>query len=358
MTTFTGISTLADLNVQTLNGSAQVYGLDKINAEIQKSLANYNGQVSEMVGNFAESTTVQTKVFDGSSAITMVEVDEFGKARTQKDSARWTVSFPLRKFAAGVGYSLDWLNRATVGEVSRKLTSLQLAHQKNIVTQIQKAIYNNTNVTFVDNLFNNETLTIRRFWNADSATIPANQSGTAFTAASHTHYIANTSGSVILAADVTTLIGKVTEHDVTEDLMLVIHRNDLTAFAALTGFTALSSSTLVYSGANSTVEKVDNSDLSNQMVGYFGTMMIPVWVKPYAVANYVLCIALGSPDGKPLAYRQLPYANMQGLKLDTKYANEPLIAEEGIALEGFGVLNRSSGAVLYTSGSVWVNPTL
>jgi hypothetical protein len=352
MATFTGVSTLADLNAATLNGSAQVYGLDKINAEIQKSLASYNAQVSEMLAAFAEPVTVQTKVFDGSSSITMVEMDEFGKSRTQKDSARWTVSFPVRKFGAGVGYTLDWLNRATVGEVSRKLTSLQLAHSKNLISQMQKAMFKNSNTTFVDKFFNNETLTIRTFWNADSSTLPMNASGSTFAGASHTHYI---SASAVSKTSVNSLVTLVTEHDQVEDLVIVIHRGDVDTFTALSGFTALSSSLLHYNGSTATAQTIDNSDLNNQLLGYWGNLMIPVWVKPYAVQNYVLCLCLGSSDGKPLAYRQLPYT--QGLKLDTKYANEPLISEEGIAFEGFGVYNRSAGAILYTSGSQWVDPT-
>jgi hypothetical protein len=354
MATFTGISSLADLNIQTLKGSAKTYGLQKINAEIQKDLANYNSQVSEMMASFCENLTEQVRVFNTTNQITMNEVDEFGKSRTKSDSGRWDVSFPVRKFIAGVGYSLEWLNRATVQEISDKFTALQLAHQKNIVKQTKQAIYTSGSSSFVDEHFNGETLTLRSFWCNDGATIPVNSAGSSFTA--HTHYIGSSSGSVA-ATDVSALVLKVTEHDQTDDLMLVIHPNNYDAIAALTGFTALSSSVLSYDGTTSTVVKIDNSNLTNRMVGYWKNS-IEIWVKPWAVENFMVCLATGSPDGKPLGFRQLPWNDLQGLKLNSLYENEPLVAQEGIAYEGMSVLNRSAGAVLQLNSSSYTNPTI
>jgi hypothetical protein len=175
-------------------------------------------------------------------------------------------------------------------------------------------------------------------------------------AGSHTHFIGSSSGSVA-ASDISALTKLITEHDITEDLMIVIHNNDYDTIAALTGFTALSSSLLNYSGETSTVVKLDNSNLNNRMVGLWKNS-IPVWVKPFAVEHYALCLGLGSADGKPLAYRQLKWPTTQGLKLSSTSPTEPIICEQAIAFEGFAVLNRSAGAVLQLNNSTFSNPTI
>jgi len=357
---FTGISTLSDLNIQQLNGSATVYGLDKINAEIVKSLDNYNTQVSELLSMYAEPVEIQTKVFDLASDLTMTETDEFGKSRTKANTGKWTVSFPIRKFVSGVGYSLEWLQRATVGEVNRKFMDLQLAHQKNYVKQVKTAIFTSASSTFVDEHFNGETLVLKPFWNADANhndSIPANANGDTFAVASHTHYIGSTSGSVA-AADIDALVELVTEHDMTENVIIAINAADLDTIKALTtGFTALSSTLMNYSGVNSTVQKLDLSNLANRPVGLWKESYM-IWVKPYVPANYAVCMCLDNSMGKPLGYRQLPFANMKGLKLNNKYAGEPMIADEAICFEGLSIMNRSAGACLQLNNSSYTSPTI
>lgn len=357
MANFTGISTLSDLTAVQLNGSAIEYGLDKINVEIVKSLDTYNKQVSELMSGYAENVTEQVKVFGMGDSLDMVEADEFGKARTKNTAGTWEVAFPLRKFMVGIGYTFDWLQLASVQDVNKKFIGLQIGHQKEIVKQMKKALFTlNNNVSFVDSYDNGETLTIRGFWNADSSKIPANASGTTFNGASHTHYIGSTSGAVA-NADVDAVITLVTEHDQTDDLILAINVADVSKIKALTGFTALSSDKLNYGGTVSTVDKLNNNDLSNRCIGLWQEY-IPVWVKPFVPANYMLCLSLGANMGKPLGFRQHKVAAMRGLRLNSKSQLEPMLCEEGVAFSGIAVLNRSAGAVLQLNANSYTAPTI
>jgi hypothetical protein len=357
MATFTGISTLSDLTTQVLKGSAIEYGLDKLNAEIVKSLNTYNKQVSELMNDYAESVSEQVKVFGMNDTIDGVESDEFGKSRTSKTAGKWEVAFPLKKYIFGVGYSFDWLQTASVQEVNKKFIDLQIGHQKNIVKQMRTALFTmNSNVTFVDSFFNGETLTLKGFWNADSSNIPANAAGTTFAGASHTHYAGAVSGSVA-ATDIDSLVSNVTEHDCTQNLLIGINAADAATVKALSGFTALSSSLLNYSGVTSTVQTLDLTDLNNRVIGLWKDS-VPVWVKPFVPAHYMVCMSLDNPMGKPVGYRQHHVAALRGLRLNSKSALEPMITEEGISFEGMAVMNRSAGAVLQLNNSTFSAPTI
>lgn len=350
---FTGISTLSDLNIQTLNNSAASYGLEKISMEFAKSLTNYNQQVTEILADLAEKTTVQKKVFDLASDMEMSRIDEFGKSRSKANTGRWEVAFPCDKFATTIGFSNEFLQRATVQELNNRFIGGQVAHQKNIVKQIKSALFTSASVSYLDDNLNREELIIRPFWNNDGTVIPTNNNGESFT--SHTHFIGSTSGSVA-NDDVDSLIQKVTEHDLTDDVVVYINSKDLAKISVLTKFTKLSSALIVHNATDATVDLLDNSDLSNRLVGYWDNT-IKVFVKRFVPQNYAICLALGAPV-KVLAYRQLPYEGMQGLKINSHYAGEPLVSQEMICYEGFGVQNRSAGAVLQLNNSTFTSPTL
>lgn len=81
-----------------------------------------------------------------------------------------------------------------------------------------------------------------------------------------------------------------------------------------------------------------------------------VWVKPWAIDGYITCLATGGD--KPLAWRELPYASMRGLKLDSMTTVNPIVAQSATRYAGVGVANRSAGAVLYVNATTWADPTI
>jgi hypothetical protein len=69
------------------------------------------------------------------------------------------------------------------------------------------------------------------------------------------------------------------------------------------------------------------------------------------------CLALGASE-KPLQYRELPWDHLKGLKIDSQYENEPIIARSGVQYFGVAVYNRSAGAVLQLNSATYSNPTI
>lgn len=347
----TGTYSVDDLLAVRL-ASAANFGTDKIFNALQADMDFYNGLVREQLSLMAENVTEQTRIYGGSNLHRMTQVDEFGVAPSKKAYVTSDVSFPLNLFSSTIGWTSKFIETAKPAEYASEYLAVRGGHSYEINLQIKKAIYNNTNYSFVDKLTNGVTLNIKRFVNADSAAIPDYQ-GTTFDGSTHTHYVASTSGSVA-NDDVDALISNVTEHGHTRGLMLVIALADKAKIKALTGFTALGNIAMDYRNTDTTKAMLDNTDLNNQHIGYWGDVQI--WVKPYAVANYMLCIT--TEGEKALGFREREQTSLQGLRLVSDIPTFPLIAKSFEAEFGIAVNNRTAGAVLQLNSSTWANPTI
>lgn len=351
--TNTGSYSIDDLMAQRF-ASAADFGLDTINKVLQADLDYYNAEVTEQLRILAEPVTEQQRIYGTSAMVDMVEIDEFGAAPSKKNLTGVTCGFPLRLFSSSLGWTSKYLEIATPAEITAQYLQVRKGHAAKMTNEIKKAIFNNANYTFVDKLTNGVSLGVKRFINADSSVIPNSPAGVSFDGTSHTHYLARV--STLANSDIDALVNTVTEHGNTQGLMIVIALADKAAISALTGFKKLSSPELIYNATDSTVAKIDMGDLENQMVGLWNET-IPVWVKPWAVANYVLCVASGASE-KVLAFRQRPQTALQGLRIVAEINDYPLISKSMESEYGFGVWNRLAGAVLYTGGTTWANPTL
>jgi len=347
----TGINSVDDLRAVKYASAAE-FGLDTINKVLQADLDYFNGEVTRQLEWLCKPVTEQSMVYGTSAKIEMTEVDEYGVAPSRKNSVGQTVSFPLRLFSSSIGFTSKYLEIATPAELTEKYLQVKKGYAYELNKQIRKAMYNNTNYNFVDRNTNGVTLAVKQFINADSSVIPDSPAGASFDGASHTHFMDE---PVISASAVANLVSNVTEHGHTKGVKLVISLTDKASFIALTGFTALSSQVMVYNATDATIERLDNSDLENQKIGYWGD--VEVWVKPWAVANYVLCVATDA-DEKPLAYRQRPQASLQGLRFMPENSAYPLISRSMEAEFGFGVYNRTAGGILYFANATWANPTI
>jgi len=357
MTAFNGISTLSTLDAAILNGTAVQYGIDKINLELQKSLSFYNQAMNELVSDYAEPVNKQKVIFKGNDLTKMTKVDEAGRGRTVATDGQYEIGLPLEKFVANVGYTYDFLQKASVDEMSRKFLAMQGMHYLSIIDGIKSALFTlSTNYNFVDKYENSETLSVKGFWNADSSFIPQANDGTTFDGSTHTHYKGSTSGSAS-STDIDGLIETIVEHNCVEKLMLIINKADVSRISAISGFTALSSDKLVYSGVTSTKDKLDLGNLDNRCIGLWRDAT-PIWVKPFGVKNYMACVSLDNFRGKPIAFRQHSVESLRGLRFDSHSMTEPLLTEHGIAYFGFGAYNRSAGAVLQLNNSTFTAPTL
>ena len=333
MTEQTGILSIKDLLASRFTSAAQ-FGLDTINKTLQADVDYFNSQVVEQVGSLAEMTSDRQRIYGTSAAISMVEVDEFGLARSKKNLVGGSVAAPLRKFESVLAWTNDYLKVASPAELVETYLKARKGYSMSIIKQVKKAIFNKDNYSYTDQFVDNVALGIKRLVNADGAVIPDSPAGATFDGATHTHYF-GTTGTGVANADIDFQVTHLTEHGHTNAVKLVIALADASAIKALTGFVTLGDGGIVYGNSDTTARKLDFSDLENQLIGYWRNSSVEVWVKPWGTANYSFVYSEGAGE-KPLIYRVRPQTALQGFRIAAQFDSHPLVAQVAQAEFGFG----------------------
>ena len=335
--------------------SAAAYGLDTIQRVLAADVAAHNAIVNSMMAEMCEVTTDRQRKYGTSANGEMVEVDEYGRAPTQKPITGATVGFPLKLFQFPVGWTEKWLQTHTPADMAQATLGAEAAHLRGIQREIKRAVYLSANYTHNDHLVDNVDLAVKRFVNADSAEIPNGPNGETYDGASHTHYEGEAS---LTAAFLKACVDDVIEHGHGGAVKLAISKTDETAVRALSGFVAYPDPRLivpVYSATGVPGQTLDISRLDNRAIGVFEGS--EVWVKPWAIANYAFAWDAGSPN-KPLAFRQREQNSIQGLRIAATNSSFPLIAQFFEAEFGLGVWTRTNGSVLYFANATYADPTI
>jgi len=347
----TGTYDIATL-LATRNQSAADFGLDTIERVLAADVAAHNAIVQEMVSDMCEVTTDRQRIYGTSADGDMQEVDEYGRAPTQRALPGDTVGFPLRLFQFNLGWTAKFLQSATPADLAIQVQSAEKAHLRGIQLQLKRAIFSNANYTFVDHLVDNVSLAVKRFVNADSAKIPDGPNGETFDGATHDHYQAEAS---LTAAFLTDIINNVIEHGHGNSVKVALNKADETAARGLSGFVAYPDPRIIYRNSDTPGQTLDIARLDNRAIGIFAGA--EVWVKSWAIDNYPFVWDSGDPN-KPLAFRQRAQQNLQGLRIAAENADYPLYAKFMEAEFGIAVWTRTNGAVLKTDNATWADPTI
>lgn len=355
----TGTYTIADLAENAFaTTTVQEFGMDRMNEAIVADLAIHNARTNEMLADLAERTTERSTVYGTNAEGDMFPVDEFGRGPTQKVAVGSKVEFPLDKFQFPIGWTADYLRRATVQDMAKRQISARQAHLRRLQTDVKNALFGVTNYTWVDRMVDSNSLAVKRLVNADSGAIPNGPNGETFNAATHTHYdgidwsAANTAARI---AAIQALIQDVVEHGHGADVRLYINRAQETDVRALTpNFAALPPPNIEYRNTDTAVGRLDITRADNRLIGYFDGF--PVYTKPWVPANYFFAFSAGSA-GKPLRYRVSTVPGEQGLVIAGEIITHPLQAQYFEARHGFGAYTRTNGAVLYLLNATYTAPT-
>jgi hypothetical protein len=231
----TGTFAVADLLAakNTIIGTGD-FSAQAIADALRQDNENYNLIIQQAIADLVETSTDVIRPVASSIGGDMMEVDEFSRGPTQKDTPGYFIGFPLRKFQFAVGWTAQWERNATVADAATKNLAAQAADIRNTRYQLQKAIFTPTNYTFNDiNVNPSAALPVKAFINADSTAIQNGPNGEVFDGTTHTHY----DGSATLtAAAVQAAINDVVEHRAGAQVRIAINQADVAAFQALTGF--------------------------------------------------------------------------------------------------------------------------
>lgn len=347
----TGHYTVSDL-LAARHQSAAEFGLDTIQEVLQRDVEAHNQIVTEMLSDLADSSTERQRKYGTSVGGEMVEVDEHGRARTEKQKAGATVGFPMRQFQFSLGWTAKFFQNNTPADMAQAVQAAEKAHLRRIQAEIQRAIFLSANYVFTDFLVDDVDLNVRRLVNADGLDIPDGPNGEEFDGSTHTHYD-GINGLTNAAARA--LVDDVVEHGHGQDVVVVINRADEAAWRALADFQEYRDPRLILgTEADKPRKRADITRLDNRAIGIFGAA--EVHVKPWGVESYPFCYSRGADD-ETLVLRQRSSEALQGLRFAAELDAFPLHAEVMEAEFGFGVWNRTNGAVLYTGGAAYADPT-
>jgi hypothetical protein len=290
--------------------------------------------------------------YGGSASGSMTEVDEHGRAPTQRAAAVAQVGFPLKKYQYNVGWTKEWEKRRSPADFARSVQGAQAGHHQRVSAELKKALFLSANFTLRDHLVDNVDIAVKRLVNADGAVIPNGPNGETFDGATHTHYLAN---ATLTTTAVDSAISTVVEHGHGSSLRIYISQTNETAFRALTGFVAYVDPRLMLgTQTNQPATRLDISRLNNRAIGIYGAA--EVWVKPWAIANYAIVFDAGSPQ-KTLGMREDPAGSMDLVRA-AEFEDHPLRVDFYESYFGFGVLTRTNGAILYFAGASYTDPTI
>jgi hypothetical protein len=354
------------------NEFASVGGVDlaPLYARMKEAAAVASERLNADLGEFCEFTTLGNIVWGGNGSGFAQALDEFGFPDSTKADNGLKLGIPMKRYGKAISWSRPSFKMKTTGDLVREFEAAQMSLNDTILLAIRNAIYNNDNYTFEDDYgVGTPSLTVRRFINADSAVIPNSPWGDEFTAASHNHYVAK-AGATLAVTDLATLIANVLEHGDTKGVKLIINRADVSDLAALpyngtntTGFAPLTSALLKDLNGlliATTADSYPGNDYNDCQVGVWvsNSGAVPVFVKPWAVENYILCIATGGE--KPLMAREPIEPSMRGIsitQLPEGRTNFEVLLERYL---GIGVFNRGAGAILYnySTETTYADPTL
>jgi hypothetical protein len=336
------------------------FGEENLAGYLQLLLDAYEGLVEEMVGDLVgfvpeRETTYGNNVTSGE----MVDLDEFGMADSQKiPFAQSAVGFPLRKIGYTIQWTRDYLAVTSPSELALQVLGATEADTRKIYGLIRTALFKATNVTtYRDRLTDNRNYTVRALVNADSQPIPPQPiTGTAFNAATHTHYLATAS---FIEANLVSLVETVREHwvGIGEGRILVyINAAQEATVRAFAGFEPYVDSRIVYStAADRAAATLDLTTLEDRAIGIHGPA--EVWVKPWMPASYVLAFLAGTGTEPVLGWRRPEGAMAQfaSLRLVADLDRYPLHARAWERRLGIAAWNRVRAAVLYTGGGSYVS---
>jgi len=351
MANVTGTYDISSLLAARFQSVAE-FGLDTIQQVLAADIAAHNAIVNQMVNEMAELTTERQRIYGTSTDGDMIEVDELGRAPTQKAVTGATVGFPLKNFQFPLGWTQKWMATKTPADMAMMTQAAEKAHLRAIQREIKRAIFASTNYTHTDHLVDNVALAVKRLVNADSAAIPNGPNGEAYDGTTHDHYNTN---ATLTAAALTANIEDVIEHGHGNSVRVAIARADEAAVRLLTGFVAYVDPRVVYRVTDTGPALLDTSRLDNRAIGLFSGA--EVWVKPWAIASYPFAWDAADPN-KPLCFRQRAATALQGLRIAATLDTFPLVAQYMEAEYGIGVWTRTNGAVLYSASGTWADPTI
>lgn len=353
-------------------GTVASFGEDRAWEAVSAARDAHNRIVADLLSTFVSVTTQRQERVGLADSTEMEELNEYGRTEAQKIGPGPLVGLPLRRYGHGLSWTRDYLRRTTASEFAAQVTNIFAADLRRIQRQIKRAIYFSTNYTWIDILIDKASIPVKALANNDGMVPPVGPNGEVF-AGTHNHYLGTGSFAV---GDLDTLIDHIAEHAYGGEMFLAINKAQETTIRGFTGFTAYVDVRAVQASTTSYADSkaLDVISINNRPIGIYRGAEI--WVKPWAVANYVVGWVNDPQQKKALGMRimgdgpegigggsgsLIVGGNGTGpgdLELVFEHDDYPLRCREYVREFDVAPVNRVLMAVLYISNATYANPTI
>lgn len=370
-----GTLTVSDALVGILANQVSVldFGVDLAFQQIAEENAAYNRVVQDEISTFVEISSDIERPYAGAAVIDSEDMTELDDPDASKVTGAYPIGFPLTRHGAKIAWTEDFMATNSVDTLASQYLAAQTGDQIKMQRKIRKALYypvsrpvystgNTINPNgYVDRLVAPQVpRPLYPLLNADGMPVPIGPNGETFDPSTHTHYMASdwtAGGSTATTRDGDTqaLCNNVTEHRVDGQLMLVVHRNDETKVRALPNFvrdydaTVNVGANLTYAGNN-----LDIRNTGNRKIGTF--LGFEVWIKPWAIQNYLLAYAVGTNGNSCLVWRTRPGGLWSDFGTRARKFIWPITSDTLTRDGDCSVWQRHMAAILYIGGASYTAP--
>jgi hypothetical protein len=366
-----GINAYSDLARQTIDGA----DLNRVWDEVQSTLRIFN-QNRTALGSLLTTppSSVRAEAVAQGVAGSSFEVSsEFGVPQSQRlapDSGR--LGFPFRWYDSRVGFTWRWLTDATAAQVQAVHNQVMESDNRMIFNAIMRALLVKT--TIATREFNEDGTTIFPLYDGETDSTPPDFAGASF-AAGHQHYL--TSGATLLdSGDVEALLNHVLHHGFAQgdgarmfilanpaqaDIIAGFRAGIVNNNASIAKFDFIPSvgAPAFISAETINGERPPATFGGLKIVGSYGDAYIVS--NAYMQSGYIAAVASEGQNSptNPLAFRQHPNANAQGLVLIPGGADYPLTNSFYTRGFGIGVRQRGAAAVMQiTTNGTYTSPSI
>lgn len=315
---------------------------------VQAELARHNAELQSAMGLFVEQTTTDIKrryELPGGGFLEPMST-QGGAPGAMKAYGKWDVAFPLQDWGAALNTNRVARAYMTVAQLNKHIDTIMIADLNTVRRQIMKALFNNTQWTFKDEIYGD--LLVEPLANGDSVLYPPVLG--ASVEATDDHYIeTNYAASAISDTNdpTKTVRDELEEHFGTptggSNIVLLTTPTVCDYIEGIADFDPVNER-FVQPGANTDQVTGLPAGMPGRIRGVANSVFVVEWRS--MPANYAIAIHADAP--KPLFMREDPAdtglsGGLQIVAEDEKY---PFNVSYYSHRFGFGAANRLNGVVL------------
>lgn len=317
---------------------------DILRTAIIASVAEHNQVVNNLIGLFAQPTTDYKIRFRSPTNGRLQAGDENSRALPFKGNT-YDVAFPIQKGDGAWGSNYITRQKMTVQNVNDAVSDVLTADVNWVRDHILAGLfYNGAGWTMPDPEYGD--LTVLGLANGDSTSY-VKMGGPP---AADTHYYAQAAAIADATNPYPALFSELNEHPENQggDFISFIASDQVTTTQALASFSAISDANIQPGSATAVAIGTPGAQLpaSARLIGRVARQWVAEW--PVLPNGYGITLATGGP--RPLAMRQDPEAELQGLVRADDRNDYPYNEEQYFRRAGFGAWNRV-GAVAWLIGN-------